>query len=193
MSVNGHISDLSADDIDRIMDEWGEITDDIKKRLHNSILKASRFEEERELDILLTIIIPACFQFGYGAEPPDLDDGVECDAHYMWNCPKFAQKIHERAQLFKKTTRELIEYVLSPVFRDSPQAETTKSLKRLLLMREGREILLKRILGEDELGRVEDEGIFKDGIQKVSKRRKPDSSDDPEELKSISEFTATRA
>jgi len=79
------------------------------------------------------------------------------------------------------------------VFRDSPRAETIESLKRLLLMREGRRMLLKRILGEDDLGRVEDERVFKEGIQRVSKRRKPDSSDDPEEFKSIPEFTVTRA
>jgi|GEM_PF-6359705 len=193
MSTNGHISNISADEMNRIMDEWGEITDDIRKRLHNSILKDSRSEEECEFDVFLTHLIPMCFPFEYGAEPPDLGDDWECDAHYMWNCPKFAQKIRERAQLLKKTTREYMEYALSPVFRDSPRAETIESLKRLLLMREGRRMLLKRILGEDDLGRVEDERVFKEGIQRVSKRRKPDSSDDPEEFKSIPEFTVTRA
>ena len=165
MNTNGHSSNISADEMNRIMDEWGEITDDIKKGLHNSILKDSRSEEECEFDVFLTHLIPMRFPFEYGAEPSDLDDDSGGDAHYMWNCPKFSQKIHDRARRLKKTTREYMEYALSPVFRDSPRAETIESLKRLLLMRDGHRMLLKRILGED----------------------------DPEKLKSIPEFTVTRA
>ena len=218
MSTNGHVNHLSESDIDRIMTEWDEITYDIKGQLHANILNDSRDEAERELDFLLTIIIPACFQFGYGAEPPDFDDDSKKRAryrwylwnypadldglyedfrkneYYLWNCPKFAQIIHELASHRKKpiTTRKFIEYVFSPRFKSFPQEDPIKSLKRLLIMRDGRRITLKRLLGDDELSRIEEAGLFKDAIQKVSKQKNPDSSDVQEELKAIPALT-TRA
>ncbi len=192
MSTNGHYV-VSADDINRIMDEWMEITHDIRRRLHVNILQDSKSEEEREFDIILTMIIPAAFPFGDGAEPVDLKKE---DAHYMWNYPEFAGRISGLARQHKKTTRAFINTALSPRFTNAPNEAPLEALKRVLLMPAGRNVILKRLLGEDEVQRIDldfkrdQKNItLREGTLKVSKKRRRDSSDDPEELKAIPEFT----
>ena len=178
MSTNGH---FSGEDTDRIMDEWDEVTNGIKMQLRDNVLTDLQSDEERELDILTTVIIPGSFQFGGGSVPELIQ---ESDAHYLWDCSRFSNIISEHARESNKTTREFLEAAFKPWFKDRPEDTPIEALKRLVLFGNGRERMIKRILGEEELLRIKGEEIFKDGIQKVTKKHSSDSLEDPEKAKS---------
>ena len=177
MNTNGHVS---TDDINRIMDEWDEVTNGIKMRLRDSFLTDLQSDEERELDILTTVIIPGSFQFGGGSVPELIQ---ESDAHYLWDCSRFSNIISEHARESNKTTREFLEAAFKPRFKDRPKDTPIEALKRLILFSDGRERMIKRILGEEELLRIKSEEMFKDGIQKLTKKHRPGSLKDQEEVK----------
>jgi len=205
MNTNGHVAGILPEDVERIMDEWEEITYDTRKQLHgDDILKDSRDHAEGELDIILTKLIQFMFPLEGGAEPNELtEEGMQ--AHLLWDSPRFARKLEERARGKKTSVRGFIKWAFSPKFSRNGkiiEEEPIDSLRRALFRSDGRNMILNRLLGEGEASRIDAElkaivgenskPKFEYGIQSVSKRRRPDRSDDPEELKAIPQLTTAR-
>lgn len=170
MSANGHVL-ITPGEIARILDEWSDAIKDAKEALHDDILKDSRFFQECELDMLVTYIIPDSFATGSGSVP----DGIEKNDDRLWNYPEFARIIIECAKISKISTKILINRAFGFLVRHED---------------DGRVKVLNILLGEEYVRRVIGD---RDVINRISKRRKPDRSDDPKELKTISTLTSNRA
>lgn len=168
MSTNGHFPDISRGEVERIMDEWSDLIKSTKERLHGKITRDARPFQERELDILITRIIPGSFGVDAGSVPDE--NGKNDDR--LWNYPEFAKIINGRAKRLNTTTKILITWAFDFLLRHEPDGRV-----KVLIILFGAEFV-KRVLGD------------KDEINRISKRHnRADSSDDPEELKIIPELT----
>lgn len=173
MTTNGHVAN---GEMDRIMNAWHDIITATKAKLHGPLTKDSRTNQERDLEILVTYIIPHTFRFKSGSSPNDLNDLEEDATRFMvWNYPEFARIIRARANGLKITSDELFSRAFDVLVRHDPSARV-----RVLEILFGEQFVLKAI-GDRE------------AIFSASRRHRPDSSDDPEELKTTPSFTSTRA
>jgi hypothetical protein len=181
MTTNGH-AHLSEGEINRIMDEWHDILVATKEKIHGSATRDSRPSQERELAVIASVIIPASFSFGSGSAPNDLANDPSFGM--MWNYPEFARLVASGAARAGTTTEIFIKRAFSPLVNHEQQARVAV-LENLF----GRNVMLRAQEKLRDMGLGEDIN----GVRMSRGRRKVDSSEDPEELKIIPAFTATKA